>query len=157
REILLAKWWGSIRGALPLYVLVFCIWGLGLVTGGVNLFAVPFMLGILLCYTMFAASYGLMFGAGAKTTTRALIWTIRCMVIWGGAHWFITGFLLIPFMFVRFEWPAYLLAGFTPPFVLGWATFSWEMPFNVESRYGGGQKEIAGLWFGSLIGVGINL
>jgi ABC-type transport system involved in multi-copper enzyme maturation permease subunit len=91
RDILKAKWISSIYGAWPMYLLLAAIWGGGLVTGGLSLFALPFLFVAMACYCAFAASHGLMWGAGAKTTTRALVWCLSFILIWAGAHWFNLG------------------------------------------------------------------
>src|SRR5262249_10654465 len=130
----------------------------GLVTGGLHILALPLLLVFMGCYVAFVASMGLMWSAAAKTTTRALIWSLTFTLIWGGAHWFISWFLVIPFSMMGTIWPLYLLAGFTPPFVLGWSAFNWEQPFNYWSYYGSNPSpEFYGLWFCSLLGVGTSL
>lgn len=153
-EILRAKWYSSLLAGIPLSILLFLIWGLGVVTGGLHLVALPLLALTMCCYAAFVASVGLYFSSGSRSTTRGLVSTIGCVILWGGGHWIVTSFIVIPLAFALQAWPFIIVAGFTPPAVLGWMAFDWEHPFNTR-EWGGLGAEGVGMWVSCFLGVGI--
>jgi ABC-type transport system involved in multi-copper enzyme maturation permease subunit len=75
-DILAAKWWASIlsvkAGAMALVV----IWGLGWLTGGLSLAAVPLLLAATIAYAVCMSSVGLWFSTSCGTTLRANLFTV---------------------------------------------------------------------------------
>jgi ABC-type transport system involved in multi-copper enzyme maturation permease subunit len=119
RLIMFGKGVGSVGSLGPSIVLLLIIWGLGVLSGGLSPLAIPLLVLCFLVYGAFAASLGLFFSAGGRTTTRALLGTIFWLVIWAGAH-------LLPVSIVFFVMGAGrdstdvfgFFVGNTPPVVL---------------------------------------
>lgn len=138
RMIVFGKWVGSVGSLGPSVVLLLIIWGLGIIWGGLSPLAVPLLILCLLVYGAFAASLGLFFSAGSRTTTRSLLGTIFWLVVWAGAH-------LIPVSVVFFVMGAGrdstdvfgFFIGNTPPVVLFLFSFRAEdlLEFN-RHQYG---------------------
>ncbi len=74
REILRAKWLGSILSVRRLGVGLALIWGLALVTGGVHFLAVPLLVLVFLAHVAFAASLGLWFSVMSPSKVQATMW-----------------------------------------------------------------------------------
>jgi ABC-type transport system involved in multi-copper enzyme maturation permease subunit len=87
REILFAKWWGSIWNARWLIGLLFVIWVLGIIGDGLPLTSPPLLLLCLADYAIFMASLGLLFGIVAKTTLRAVMGTVFAGLLFGAGPW----------------------------------------------------------------------
>jgi len=127
RQILFGKWIGCVGSYGSSLILLLVIWAVGLITGGLSYHAVPILAGSLLLYSAFAASLGMFFSAGGKTTTRSLLATLFWLVLWAGAHWAFLGVLLL-IGFTSSGTDAKEIGWFglgnTPPAVLGYLAFS---------------------------------
>src|SRR6202011_3350593 len=65
------------------------IWVLGLITQGLNFFALPLLLVAWTVYAGFLACLGLWFSTVCKTTLRAFMWTLFFALAAGMGHWLI--------------------------------------------------------------------
>jgi ABC-type transport system involved in multi-copper enzyme maturation permease subunit len=126
--ILFAKWLGSILCVRGAWLWLGVIWGLGVITGGISLFAVPVLIIAWLIYATVLASLGLWFSVVCRTTTRATVITLLVALGAGVGHWFLTSCCFIGLRTAgrAMETVAKLEAGFTPPFVLGVFAFKGE-------------------------------
>jgi ABC-type transport system involved in multi-copper enzyme maturation permease subunit len=128
-DIVGAKWWGSLVAARWLLFLLFFVWLLGLISGGLHIFAMPLLLFLTALYATFMASLGLAFAAACKTTGRAIMWTIATALFIGGGHWLCC---LFPIAVLAWgsgpgsEWLIFFEIGLTPPAVLAFCAFQWE-------------------------------
>jgi ABC-type transport system involved in multi-copper enzyme maturation permease subunit len=89
REILYGKWLGSILGQRWAWIWLAAIYVLAALTGGVNVLALPLVLGTWLVLAAFFAVLGLWFSVVCTTTLRAIIWTVVTTAAVGGGHWFL--------------------------------------------------------------------
>ncbi len=155
-EILFGKWLGALLSVRWAWAWLGLIWLVCLVTGGVQVYALPLIFVSWLVYAAVGAGVGLWFSAGSKTTLRATVAALATMIFLFGGHWLLTGmFCYMPLAAFGFpkhnvEWMIYLQAGQTPPFVLGWFAF-----FGDEFTRGWGiEEESVYFTMASLFGVG---
>jgi ABC-type transport system involved in multi-copper enzyme maturation permease subunit len=154
-EILFGKWLGAILSVRWGWAWLGLIWLVCLVTGSVQVFALPLVFVSLLVYAAVGTGVGLWFSAGSKTTLRATVAALATMLFLFGGHWLLTGmfcFMPMAAFGIRehdFEWMIYLQAGQTPPFVLGWFAF-----YGNEFERDWSMKESIRLTMASLFGVG---
>jgi ABC-type transport system involved in multi-copper enzyme maturation permease subunit len=129
-SILHAKWMGSLLGARFGLVWLAAIWAVGIVTGGLHIVALPFVLTAWLVYAAFAATLGMWFSVVCKSSMRATVLTILACITLGVGHWLpwiCCGFLMAmsgansEAMGQLARAQAGLL---TPPFVMLWMPFS---------------------------------
>jgi ABC-type transport system involved in multi-copper enzyme maturation permease subunit len=134
--ILFGKWLGSILGQRWGWAWAASIIGLGVVTGGVHLLALPLLLLAWASYAAFMASLGLLNSTIQRTTLRANVATVAGAAMIGFGHWAVW-MCCLPLAYVAdsqmveggvFEWVSLFQAyGLTPPFTLGLLTFQgWE-------------------------------
>jgi ABC-type transport system involved in multi-copper enzyme maturation permease subunit len=100
------------------------MWGVGLLLGGLSLWAIPLLVGTWFIYAAFGAVVGLWFSAHCKSSLRATIWTILTLGLLSVGHWlFAACVCYMPMAFVRYggevEHIMLFEAGQTPPIVLG--------------------------------------
>jgi ABC-type transport system involved in multi-copper enzyme maturation permease subunit len=95
-DIVRAKWWGGVLGVRKAGYCLLVLWVVGAATGGLSVFAVPFLALVLFIYLGFAASLGLWFSLRCRTTLRATIWTLVTLIGVGGGHWLLTLFCCGP-------------------------------------------------------------
>jgi ABC-type transport system involved in multi-copper enzyme maturation permease subunit len=126
RQIMFGKWVGSLGSLGPSLILLGIIWILGLISGGLSLLAIPILVLCLLVYGSFAASLGLFFSAGGKTTTRALLGTLFWLIVWGGAHLLLVGIVVMMMGGKDANELFGFFLGNTPPFVMGFFSFRLE-------------------------------
>lgn len=127
--ILFGKLLGSIMSVRWGWLWLALIWGLGLVTTGLNVLALPLVAAAWIIYAVFVANLGLWFSASCKTSLRASIWTIMTTLVCFGGHWL----CWLPCMIFLitgggpgkiFEDVAqFQLFGLTPPVSLVWLAF----------------------------------
>jgi ABC-type transport system involved in multi-copper enzyme maturation permease subunit len=79
--ILFAKWLGSILSVSRLWWLLVPIWIAGIVTGGLSVFALPFLAAAMLVYASFVASLGLWFSVVSGSTMRASLFALLVAVV----------------------------------------------------------------------------
>jgi hypothetical protein len=136
-DILLGKWLGSILGVRWAWLWLGVIWSIGVLTGGLNVLAVPLTLGAWLILAGFVAALGLWYSTVSRTTLRATVWTLVTLVgLWGG-HWLLWT-CCVPCLMVTgpgsgagsedlwrvvLEFQAF---GLTPPVTLGLLTFQGQ-------------------------------
>jgi hypothetical protein len=136
KDILSAKWYGSLWSVRWGWLWLGSIWLVGLASGSLHPLAVPLLLGAWKVYADVAAAIGLRFSLVSRTTLRAIVGTMLTVVgIWVG-HLLLLGFCCFPL----------LLAGLPAPLTLGLLAFYAED----LGRFGG-----EGLLLLFLIGVGL--
>jgi hypothetical protein len=108
------------------------IWGLGLLTTGLNVLALPLVVGAWIVFAVFLANLGLWFSVSCRTSLRSTIWTILATLMCFGGHW-LAWLCCIPFFLTgggpgrAFEDIAqFQLFGLTPPFSIGMLAFHGE-------------------------------
>src|ERR1051326_1298556 len=127
--ILFSKLVGAVLGVRLLWIWLGVIWFVGLVLGGLYVWAVPLLSVAWLIYATFGAAIGLWFSAHCKTTLRATVWTILTLGLLSVGHWILMFcFCYLPVMLGNFngrevEQIVELEAGQTPPFVMGFLAF----------------------------------
>lgn len=167
--ILFAKWAGSIASIRWVWLWLAGIWLLGLVTQGLHVLAVPFVMVAWLVYAGVFAAIGMWFSLVCRTSLRATMWTLLTTVFLGGGHWIVWLFCCIwPMAMTRTfngndgEYLAKFGAGQTPPAVLVILAFhdedfkySYRMDDELElvgfSILGLGTWSMAGLILGTLL------
>jgi ABC-type transport system involved in multi-copper enzyme maturation permease subunit len=75
-EILFAKWVGSLMSVRWFWWGLGALWGMGVVTGGLDPFAVPLLAAAWFVYAAFLATVGLWFSVTCRSTLRAVLFTI---------------------------------------------------------------------------------
>jgi ABC-type transport system involved in multi-copper enzyme maturation permease subunit len=89
QDILYGKWVGSVLTVRWGWLWLGAIYGLGLLTCGVNVIAVPLVLVTWFAYAGFVAALGLWFSTICQSSLRAVVWTVFSILgLWGG-HWLI--------------------------------------------------------------------
>jgi ABC-type transport system involved in multi-copper enzyme maturation permease subunit len=149
--ILWSKWLGSVLSFRLGWAWLALIYGLGLLTGGLNLFAVPLLLASWVVYAGVFAVIGLWFSMSCSSTMRATVLTLLTTVGLSIGHWLIC----IPLCYIpsfgggrfgdemlKIHW------GVTPPAVLGIMAFSAE-----DFRHDFGRSEFVQIIFYCLFGV----
>lgn len=127
--ILFGKLLGSVMSVRWGWLWLALIWGLGLVTTGLNVLALPLVVMGWIVFAVFVANLGLWFSASCRTSLRASIWTIMTTLLCFGGHW-LCWLCCIPFFITGggpgkvFEDIAqFQLFGLTPPVSLGMLAF----------------------------------
>jgi ABC-type transport system involved in multi-copper enzyme maturation permease subunit len=118
--ILYAKWLGSLLGVRWAWLWLCLIWGLGLVTGGLHVFTVPWLVLAWAVYASFLAALGMWFSVISRTTLRATLATLAATAVLGGGHRLLAMMCLLP---VTAEPFAFQLYGLTPPVSFAWLSF----------------------------------
>jgi ABC-type transport system involved in multi-copper enzyme maturation permease subunit len=134
REILFAKWLGSILSVRWALLWLCVIWALGALTGGLDRTCLPWLIVAWCIYAAFMAALGLFFSTIHNTTQRASIWTLVVTGFIFGGHWAFSYFfcLLLPTTWIGGhgplgDWPWQIQwFGMTPPVALSWLAFRAE-------------------------------
>jgi ABC-type transport system involved in multi-copper enzyme maturation permease subunit len=149
--ILWSKWLGAVLSFRLGWAWLAMIYGMGLLSGGLNLFSLPLLLASWFVYAGVFAVIGLWFSMTCRSTMRATVATLFTTVSLSIGHWLIC----LPLCYIpamgggRFgEDIAKFQAGITPPAVLGILAFS-----NEDFRMDFGRSEIAQMLFFSMFGV----
>jgi ABC-type Na+ efflux pump permease subunit len=128
-SILFAKLLGCIMSVRWGWLWLSLIWGLGLITTGLNVLALPLVVAAWLIFAVFLANLGLWFSVSCKTSLRASIWTIMTTLMCFGGHW-LCWLCCIPFFLTGggpgrgFEDIAQFQSfGLTPPITMGMLAF----------------------------------
>jgi ABC-type transport system involved in multi-copper enzyme maturation permease subunit len=79
--ILWAKWLGSILSARWAWWALGTLWGVGLLTGGLHLLALPSLLMAWLAYATFVAGLGLWFSLVSRSTMQASLRTVVALLV----------------------------------------------------------------------------
>jgi hypothetical protein len=134
--ILFGKWVGSILSVRITWIWLALIWGVGIVTDGLHLLALPALIWAWLVYAGFVAALGLWFSTVARTSLRATIFTLLATAGLAVGHW-------LPWMCCAFSrmpmgdggrYIAEFQAGCTPPAALAFLAFRGE---DLSRHYGG--------------------
>jgi len=80
-SILLAKWLGSIQSPRTLWLMLAIVWGAGGITGAVDLFALPLLVGAVLVYVGFTASLGLCLSTLYRNSLRASLLSLLITLV----------------------------------------------------------------------------
>lgn len=121
--ILWAKCLGAVLSVRWGWAWLGMIWLLGIITGGLQPFAVVVLLGAWLIYAGVFACVGLWYSTVSRTTLRSTLWTLLTVLFIGGGHWLVLAmccFAPLELVGVRDRDMTYLaefLAGQTPPAV----------------------------------------
>jgi hypothetical protein len=129
REIVSAKWLGSLFGMRRAWLWLGAIYFVGLVSGGLNLLGVILAILAWFCFAVFMSSMGLWFSVNNRSTLKAGIATILTAFFVLGGHWIVSGmFCYLPLSLMHSsetrdltEFLTALQVGVTPPAVLGFA------------------------------------
>jgi ABC-type transport system involved in multi-copper enzyme maturation permease subunit len=139
-SILLAKFVGSLFSVRLGWFWIGAILGLGLVTGGIHVLALPLFLGAWTIYAVVFAMIGLWYSMVCRSSMRANVYTMLTVIGASVGHWMIWLCCGPLFLFLDMHrgvgHPAeYLMkfqAGMTPPFVLGFLCYS---PQDLAQHY----------------------
>ncbi len=130
-SMLFAKWLGSIWSVRWSWLWLGVIWGLGVVSGGLHVLALPLLLGAWGIYAGVFALVGLWYSMTARTSLRATVGTVLTVLAMGVGHWLLW-MCCLPLAFFHtssgtllFEVLAKTQFGLTPPLVLG-GCFSFQ-------------------------------
>jgi ABC-type transport system involved in multi-copper enzyme maturation permease subunit len=131
--ILFGKWVGAILAVRWGWLWLGLIWGIGLVTTGLHVLALPLVVGAWLVYAAFLSNLGLWFSAVCKTSLRATFWTIMTTLMCFGGHW-LCWLCCLPIFIIGQGPPGsifgdiaqFQLFGLTPPLALGMLAFQGE-------------------------------
>ena len=126
-SMLWSKWLGSILSVRLGWIWLGFIWLLGVVTGGLHVFALPLVFGAWVVFAGVAAMIGLWFSMVSKSSMRATVWTILTLITLGVGHW-LPWMCCMPFMFMGgpdrgVEYLLKFQGGLTPPVVLVFLQF----------------------------------
>ncbi len=131
---------------------------MGLMTGGVHLFAVPIFVVAWFVYATSFAMIGLFFSMVCKTSMRATVYSVLTAILVGGGHWVVMGlFCYLPLSIMSnagrdgdFEYLMKFQAGMTPPFALCLFAFSAE---NLERDFGRHHHDMGQLFTFCIVGL----
>jgi ABC-type transport system involved in multi-copper enzyme maturation permease subunit len=129
-DILFGKWLGSVLSVRWGGLWLGAIYGLGLVTGGVNPLAFPLLVAGWLILAGFVASLGMWFSTICRANVRATASTLLALLGFWGGHWLIWACCVPLLVWGRgnvgdgLEHVAWFQAfGLTPPVTLGMLAF----------------------------------
>jgi hypothetical protein len=143
-QILFGKLVGSVLGQRWGWVWLGAIYVIGVLTGGLNPLAVPFIMGAWLILATFCGVLGLWYSVTSKTTLRATVSTNLTALLVGGGHWLIWICCSCPMLFGGLRmggsglgdlvewWVLFQVFGLTPPAMLGLLTIHYR-----EFTFGG--------------------
>jgi ABC-type transport system involved in multi-copper enzyme maturation permease subunit len=128
--ILFGKLLGSVVSVRWGWLWLGLIWGIGLMTTGLNILALPLVAVAWFVYAIFLTNLGLWFSVNCKTSLRATIWTILSTLMCFGGHWLCWVSCILPFALAGAgvgkpleELAQFQLFGLTPPFSMGMLEF----------------------------------
>lgn len=132
-SILDSKWRAALLSVRWTWLWLGLMWAIGLVTGGLSLYAVPVLMYACVVYGMFAANVGIWFSTWCRSTLRATVATLLTMGAVGLGHWLLLGCYLPFFLYSsgrRDDFPEWVILfqkyGLTPPLTLQALTFQME-------------------------------
>ena len=79
--IFFSKWLGSILSVRWFWLWLGAIWGLGIITGGLDIRAVPGLVVAWLVYAALMASLGTFFSIICRNSMRAVVWTLVTVLL----------------------------------------------------------------------------
>jgi ABC-type transport system involved in multi-copper enzyme maturation permease subunit len=124
REILLAKWLGSILSVRRTGLALLAVWLVCTGVGGRRGVALLVYAVAWVVYAGCFAMIGLWFSVTCRSTRRATLWTLGALVVLGLGHW-------LPWLFVwqpaELKWPHTIARyGLTPPAALHWLALNGD-------------------------------
>ena len=137
-QLLWAKWLGSLWSVRWAGLWLVVIWGMGLLTGGLFLATLPWLVLAWTVYAGFLAVLGLWFSVVCRTSRRATIGTLLSAVGLGGGHWYLWLVVCTPLGFGGETVPglaSFQRFGLTPPLALAWLA-SQENYFGLAALSG---------------------
>jgi ABC-type transport system involved in multi-copper enzyme maturation permease subunit len=128
--ILFGKWVGAMLSVRWAWLWLLAIWGMGIITGGLHVLALPLLMGAWAVYAAFLAALGLWWSMIARSNLRATMGTLIVGITLAVGHW-LPWMCCGPLLFMgsggrEVEYIAKAQAGFTPPVVLAMAAFQGE-------------------------------
>jgi ABC-2 family transporter protein len=159
--ILSAKWLGSILSPRWAWAWLCLVWGIGLVTGGLDFVTLPWLVLACFVYAAFLAVLGLWFSVRSRTTLRATLGTLAMAAVVSFGHWLtLLGRVTLakglrppadPFADGLRDFQLY---GLTPPVSLAWLSFrgnEFEVPYVTSGSLDNPWHSMLGLWAGLLL------
>jgi ABC-type transport system involved in multi-copper enzyme maturation permease subunit len=144
-DILHGKWIGSMLSVRWGWVWLGLIWGVGMLTGGMHVLALPVLIIAWFVFAGFMAALGLWFSVVSRTTLRANLWTLVTALGVSVGHWLPWLTCCLPFQMAGGGEGLAHVAMFqamalTPPVTL------WCLPLHGEEFDGPGSEtpELAG-------------
>jgi ABC-type transport system involved in multi-copper enzyme maturation permease subunit len=135
--ILYGKWLGAMLSVRWAWLWLLGIWGMGVITGGLHLLALPLLLGAWAVYAAFLAALGLWWSMIARSNLRATLMTLIVGIMLAVGHW-LPWMCCGPLLFMSsgpgLEMVLKVQAGFTPPAVLAFLAFKGEELHDVSSE-----------------------
>jgi ABC-type transport system involved in multi-copper enzyme maturation permease subunit len=151
-DMLFGKWLGGVVSVRWGWIWLLLIWGLGLVTGGLHVLALPLLVAAWGVYAGFLSYLGLFFSTVCRTTMRATITTLAVTLGLAGGHWLLWSCCL-PFLghggrdlqhIVMFQ-----AFGLTPPVTLA------GLAFQGAEFERGGASEAVEIMVDCILGIGL--
>jgi ABC-type transport system involved in multi-copper enzyme maturation permease subunit len=148
-SVLWSKWLGNMLSIRLGWIWLGIILLLGVLSGGLHIFALGLVLGAWTIYAGVISMIGMWFSMVSRSTMRATVWTILVTLTLGGAYLFLCmPLLLLSGMHRGGEQIAKFLFGLTPPAVLGILSYTGQ-----DFREEFGAREIVELVFFCLFGL----
>lgn len=158
-DILFAKWLGCILSMRLGWLWLGMIWALGIVAGGLQVWAVPLLVVGWLVYATLFAGIGLWYSINCGTTLRATIWTLLTTAGISVGHWVFMGMCCFMPLGIMSAWSSTRVDKFVefvakvefgqcPPLVLGMFAFRGD---EFDEYYG--QKDNIHMTLSCLFGV----
>jgi ABC-type transport system involved in multi-copper enzyme maturation permease subunit len=155
REIVFAKWLGSLLSVRGAWLWLLTIWGIGVLTGGLHLATLPWLVLAWLVYAACFAALGLRFSFTSGGTLRATLLTLTVLGLLCLGHW-------LPWFFIKMprsaEWPYTLqMYGLTPPAAIAWLSFKGDAftfdPLAPTDHATFHNEDPMGVFFGIMFGL----
>jgi ABC-type transport system involved in multi-copper enzyme maturation permease subunit len=131
QEIVMAKWWGSLWSVRWAWLWLCAIWGLGILTGGMEAACLPWLMMAWCVYAGFMAALGLYLSTVHSQTQRASIWMLTISVCLYGLPMIFSYLLKFLNPVTRMGGGSFLgdllghleYIGMVPPVALNWLAF----------------------------------
>jgi ABC-type transport system involved in multi-copper enzyme maturation permease subunit len=157
-EILYAKWQANVWGQRGGWFWLAGIYGLGVLTGGLNILSLPFLFVAWFVYACFVATLGLWFSTICRTSLRAAVCTVFTLIgLWGG-HWLLW-MCCVPLLYLGGPGPGggeglltliqFQAGSLTPPVALGVLAFHGR---EFEA-FGSDHNPVAGVFVFAIMGL----
>jgi ABC-type transport system involved in multi-copper enzyme maturation permease subunit len=133
-SILAAKLLGCLMSLRMGWVWFGSMLAIALFTGGIHLLAVPIVIVAWFVYAVFFTMVGMWYSMVCRSSMRATVLTVLSVLFLSGGHWLLMGLCCyFPIVFSAHggsgdfvEYLAKFQLGMTPPFVIGFCSYSWE-------------------------------
>ncbi|OAI50466.1 hypothetical protein AYO44_05565 [Planctomycetaceae bacterium SCGC AG-212-F19] len=162
-DIVFAKWLGAPLAVRPLWWCLGIIWGLGVLTGGLHLLALPLLVLAWWIYACFLSALGLWFSIGMRSTMRATVWTLftivglvlACRLVGNNARLFFASWMPEGWAIEVGRW---FNIGVMPPAALSVLSFKYGEPLRTATGPGASAANLRAVLIGLLcwaIGAGV--